>query len=121
MPYVVSAVALDYDPKKWFSEPIEISPTPPPGFDSPSEWDYYMRYGKMHFIYDYSTFSFVDIQKEFAPGRILLIVRPDEFNALIEFEKLLKPDEFKIENPSQYIIHRIYSPDNEETLLLCRF
>ena len=113
MPYVVSLVVLNYDPHKWFAEPRN--------FFKAGEWDYYTQYGKMHFIYDFSTFSISDLQKKFAPGRILLIVRPDEFTALIEFEKMLRPDEFKIENPFQHIIHRIYGPDNEATLWLCRF
>jgi 4-amino-4-deoxy-L-arabinose transferase-like glycosyltransferase len=113
MPYVVTAVALDYDPKRWFSEPIEVT--------TPDEWDFYTRYGKMYFIYDYSTFSFVELQKKFAPGRILLIVRPDEYTALIGFEELERPDEFKLENPAEHIIHKIYGPDGGEVLWLCRF
>ena len=113
MPYVVSLVVLNYDPHKWFAEPRN--------FFKAGEWDYYTQYGKMHFIYDFPTFSILDLQKKFALGRILLIVRPDEFTALIEFEKMLRPDEFKIENPFQHIIHRIYGPDNEATLWLCRF
>lgn len=121
MPYVITTVALSYDPKRWFSEPIEIAQTPPLGVESPCEWDFYLRYGKMHFIYDYAAFSFVELQKKFAPDKILLIVRPDEYTFLIEFEKLEKPGEFKLENPDEKIIHRIYGPDGQASLLLCRF
>jgi 4-amino-4-deoxy-L-arabinose transferase-like glycosyltransferase len=121
MPYVVTAVALNYDPKKWFSEPIEIAPEPPAGVELPCEWDFYTRYGKMHFIYDYVTFSFMELQKKFAPGRILFILRPDEYAFLLECEKLERPDEFKLENPDEKIIHKIYAPDGSESLVLCRF
>jgi hypothetical protein len=120
MPYVVTAVVLNYDPKRWFSEPIEFAPAPPPGVELPCEWDFYTRYGKMHFLYDYSTFSFVELQKKFAPGRVLLILRPDEYPALIYFEELERPDEFKLENPDEHILHRIYDPDGLDTLWLCR-
>jgi hypothetical protein len=120
MPYVITTVALGYDPKRWFSEPIEIAKTPPNGVENPCEWDFYTRYGKMHFIYDYSAFSFVELQKKFAPGRILLIVRPDEYTALLDFEELERPGEFKLENPTEHIIHKIYDPDGNGALWLCK-
>jgi hypothetical protein len=142
MPYVITTVVLGYDPKKWFSEPIEISPTPPPGFESSSEWDYYTRYGKMHFIYDYSDFSIPQFQEKFTTGRTLLILRSSEFilsvatdklkeleksgdeaamNALVQKLNLEKPDTSLIGNLADKIIHKIYGPDGEETLWLCRF
>ncbi|MFA5252443.1 MAG: glycosyltransferase family 39 protein [Phycisphaerae bacterium] len=113
MPYVVSAVVLGYDPKLWFSQPRD--------FVTIDEWDYYTRYGKMHFLYDYSNFSIAELQKKFAPGRMLLILRPDEYAMLVEREKLQKPNEFKLENPAENIVHRIYRPDGSEVLWLCRF
>jgi hypothetical protein len=113
MPYVITTVALSYDPVKWFSGPIE--------FYTPDEWDHYTRYGKMHFIYDYSTFSFTELQKKFTPGRLLFILRPDEYIALIEREKRERPDEFKLENSAERVIHKIYSPEGNEVLWLCRF
>jgi 4-amino-4-deoxy-L-arabinose transferase-like glycosyltransferase len=113
MPYVISTVVLGYDPKLWFSQPRD--------FITIGEWDYYTRYGKMHFLYDYSTFSFLELQKNFAPGRVLLILRPEEYTALIGFEELERPDEFKLENPTEHIIHKIYGPDGGEVLCLCRF
>jgi len=122
MPYVVTAVALNYDPKKWFSEPIEFAPAPPPEVELPCEWDFYTRYGKMHFLYDiYINFYISDLQKKFSPGKILLILRPDEYTMLIEIEKMERPDEFKLENPDEKIIHKIYAPDGSESLVLCRF
>jgi hypothetical protein len=142
MPYVVTAVALSYDPKKWFSEPIENYSMSPPEFKSPSEWDYYTKYGKMHFIYDYSDFSISQFQKKFTTGRTLFILRPNEFitsvvtDKLKELEKsgdeaamvalvqklnLDKPDTSLIGNLADKIIYKIYSPDGVETLWLCKF
>jgi len=40
---------------------------------------------------------------------------------LIEIEKMERPDEFKLENPDEKIIHKIYAPDGSESLVLCRF
>lgn len=113
MPYVVTAVALGYDPKRWFNEPIEVT--------TPDEWDFYTRYGKMHFLYDYSTFSFAELQKKFSPGRVLLILRPDEYMATMSFEEIERPGESKLENIAEHIIHKIYDPDGAESLWLCRF
>ena len=82
MPYVVTTVARNDDPKKWFGGPIELLPhSLPIGVETPCEWDFYTRYGKMHFIYDYAAFSFVELQKKFTPSSILLIVRPFEISA----------------------------------------
>ncbi|MGB8226191.1 MAG: glycosyltransferase family 39 protein [Sedimentisphaerales bacterium] len=104
MPYVITTVALNYDPKRWFSEPIEVVP---------SEYDFYLQYGKMHFLYDYTNFSILELQKKSAPGRLLFILRPDEFNAIAKIEQ--------IENPTQYIVHRISGPESSNVLWLCRF
>jgi 4-amino-4-deoxy-L-arabinose transferase-like glycosyltransferase len=106
MPYVITTVALSYDPSRWFSEPIE--------FSTPTEWDFYTRYGKMNFLYGYSRFSFSQLQKKFAPGKVLLILRPKEFIMLVEREK------FKLENPTEHIIHRIYNSAGMEVLWLCK-
>jgi len=143
MPYVVTTVVLSYDPKRWFSEPIEFTQTPPPGVELPCEWDFYTRYGKMHFIYDDVNFSISDLQKKFAPGRLLVILRPyelilstvvenlqklenqdDESLVSTELEKLEyleKPDVSALGPLAEHIIHKIYGPDGEEALWLCRF
>ncbi|MGB8226190.1 MAG: glycosyltransferase family 39 protein [Sedimentisphaerales bacterium] len=113
MPYVVTAVALNYDPNRWFSEPIEISTATTLGIENASEWDFYTRYGKMHFIYDYTNFSILELQKKFAPGRLLFILRPDEYSVLAKMEN--------IENPTRYVVHRIIGPENSDVLWLCRF
>ena len=105
MPYVITTVALGYDPNKWFSEPIKVQ--------TYGEWDFYMRYGKMHFLYDSSSFPISELQKKFAPGRLLFILRPEEYRFIAEIEQ--------IDNPAQYVVHRIISPENTDVLWLCRF
>jgi hypothetical protein len=118
MPYVITAVVLNYDPKKWFSEPIEFAPVPP-GVEFPCEWDFYKRYGKMYFIYDYSTFSIAELQKKFSSGKVLLVLRPEELVMFLEREKL---DEAGIiKNLSEHMVHTIYRPDGNEVLWLSRF
>ncbi|MGA2916529.1 MAG: hypothetical protein ABSE89_10935 [Sedimentisphaerales bacterium] len=67
----------------------------------------------MHFIYDYSNFSLSALLKKYAPGRLLFILRPDEFGLIAKAEKL--------ENPAQYVVHRIIGPENTDVLWLCRF
>ena len=95
MPYVITTVALGYDPKKWFSEPLDVN--------TPGEWDIYTRYGKLYFLYDNSVLLFIkERQKD---GRALLIMRPGELN---------------LDNPQQQIIHRIIRPDGEAVLLICQ-
>jgi hypothetical protein len=84
----------------------------------PCEWDFYTRYGKMHFIYDYSSFSITELQKKFAPGRLLLILRPGEFVKIIEREKW---DQSRLQNLAEHVVHRISRPDGAEVLWLCRF
>jgi 4-amino-4-deoxy-L-arabinose transferase-like glycosyltransferase len=133
MPYVVTTVALSYDPQKWFSEPIEVN--------TPGEWDIYSRYGKMHFIYDYSNFSITELQKKYAPNKVLVVLRPQEFLLLTTFEKfkelgklsdepamraaieelnLEKPDVSKLGPLAERIIYKICTPDGTEVLWLCR-
>jgi 4-amino-4-deoxy-L-arabinose transferase-like glycosyltransferase len=141
MPYVITTVVLGYDPKKWFSEPVETA-NMLPGSSLDPQWDYYTRYGKMHFIYDYSDFSISKLQEKFTSGRTLFILRPNEFimsvvtdklkeleksgdeaaaNALVQKLNLDRPDTSLIGNLADKIIHKIYDPDGEETLWLCRF
>jgi hypothetical protein len=93
MPYVITAVVLDYDPQKWFAD----------GFDLTTEgqWDFYTRYGKMYFMYD--KFFKPPVEKTYPPGRTLFIVRPGELN----FESI-----------SAQLVHKIIGPDGEIALLL---
>jgi len=95
MPYVITAVALGYDPQKWFSEPRE--------FTTLEEWDLYTRYGKFYFMYNNIPKPSPDITLH--PGRTLFIVRPD--------------DEL-LQNISPKIIHEIVSPDGKTALLICQ-
>jgi len=94
MPYVISTVVLGYDPKKWFSEPRE--------FTTEGEWDYCTRYGKMYFMY---KGLFKQPAEQYRQNRVLFIIRPGELNL---------PD------PDKQIIRKIYRPDGQETLWLCR-
>ena len=93
MPHVTTAVALGYDPEKWFNEPRD--------FTTVGEYDYYTRYGKMYFMYGQPI---EPILKSLPPNpRILVIVRPEE-----ELEG----------NPN--IVHTIYAPEGIPTLLILK-
>jgi len=94
MPYIITTVVLDYDPKRWFSEPID--------FTTPGEWDIYTRYGKMYFMY--KTLPKQSAEK-YRPDRLLFIIRPDEIDP---------------RNPSLRVIHKIIRPDGKEVLLICQ-
>jgi 4-amino-4-deoxy-L-arabinose transferase-like glycosyltransferase len=93
MPYVITTVALGYDPKKWFSGPRE--------FTTPGEWDIYTRYGKMYFMYDKLFKLPPDIT--YYKGKTLFITRPGEIN---------------FENIPSKIIHEIVRPDGKVVLLI---
>ena len=94
MPYVLTLVAMKYDPQQWFDEPRDI--------DTPGEWDFYNRYGKMYFMYDDSFRN--ELQKLQQQGlqrdRVLFIVRPGELGRM-------------------NIIHKIVNPNGLEVLWLC--
>ena len=94
MPYVVSLVALNYDPNRWFNEPKD--------FYTKGEFDYYTRYGKMYFMY---KDHFNPPEEQYLAGRVLLIIRPGEID---------------ISDPQRQIIHKISRPDGIVTLCLCR-
>jgi hypothetical protein len=95
MPYVLTAVALGYDPKRWFSEPLDVN--------TPGEWDIYTHYGKLYFLYDNSLLP--SLKERHKNGRALLVMRPGELN---------------LENPGQRILHQIVRPDGEVVLLICQ-
>ncbi|MBN2019349.1 MAG: glycosyltransferase family 39 protein [Sedimentisphaerales bacterium] len=93
MPYIITLTAIGYEPNKWFNEPQE--------FTTSDIWDYYTRYGKMHFIYKNSyVSSLISLQQSNPASRILFIIRPGEFN-------LGEP------------IHRIIRTDGKEVLWIC--
>jgi 4-amino-4-deoxy-L-arabinose transferase-like glycosyltransferase len=92
MPYVVTLVALDYDPHRWFSEERT--------WFTDVEFDYYTRYGKMYFMYPPAASQMLKSLPRKA--RILFIVRPGELG---------------LKNP----IHQIYRPyDGEPALWMCQ-
>ena len=95
MPYVLTAVALGYDPKRWFSEPLDVN--------TPGEWDIYTHYGKLYFLYDNSLLP--SLKERHKNGRTLLVMRPGELN---------------LENPGQQVLHKIVRPDGEVVLLICQ-
>ncbi len=93
MPYVITLVALNYDPHRWFSEPRE--------FFSSKEWDYYTHYGKMYFMYNDSFQPVLDALQQIPDRKpILFIVRPGELG-------LTDP------------IYRITDPTGKDCLWLC--
>jgi hypothetical protein len=94
MPYVLSLVALNYDPNRWFSDPRK--------FHTDGEFDYYTRCGRMYFMYK-KYFNFPD--EQYRAGRVLLIIRPGEID---------------IPDPARQVIHIIPRPDGIPTLWLCR-
>jgi 4-amino-4-deoxy-L-arabinose transferase-like glycosyltransferase len=102
MANMVAAVTMGYDPKRWFSEPLE--------FTTIGEWDNYTRCGKMHFMcYDLfaSMKDFIDkalSSGQYRTGHILLIIRPGEV---------------RIPDPDRQIVHKIIGPDGTEALWLC--
>jgi hypothetical protein len=103
MPYIITLVALDYEPKEWFKDQREMKTT--------DEWDYCKRYGKMFFLYE-NSFGTAESEIEkivtrgkYRPGRVLLIIRPGE----------MLPNKYKPE-----IIHKVVRPDGVDALWLCR-
>ena len=85
MPYVITLVALGYDPNQWFNDPRE--------FFTNGEWDYYTHYGKMYFIYDESFIpALALLQRGFLPSRIFFIIRPGELNLSQPIYRIVNPD-----------------------------
>ncbi len=94
MPYIISLVTLGHDPHRWFNEPRESVTI--------NEFDYYTRYGKMHFMYGK---SFLPALNQLPRNdRVLFIIRPGEFR------------EFGLKNP----IHQIRLSGGVPTLWLCQ-
>lgn len=90
MPYIISLVALNHDPHRWFTEQRF--------YFAADEFDCCSRYGRMYFMYDD---SFIAAIKDSAPDTCLyFIVRPGQFP--------LEP------------VYRINQPDGTEVLWICR-
>ncbi len=70
-PYLISLVALEHDPEKWFAEPKDYS--------TAGDWDLYTRYGKMYFMYPNQPGWIEGLRELMENGRedrVAFIVRP---------------------------------------------
>jgi 4-amino-4-deoxy-L-arabinose transferase-like glycosyltransferase len=71
-PFAVTLVGLGYDPERWFREPRDRR-----AFD----YDIYVRYGKMHFMYrDFWVPELNALEANGRVDRVLFIVRPGELH-----------------------------------------
>ena len=91
-PYVVTMVALDYDPQRWFQDERTVRTTP--------EWDQYVRVGKLFFYYDKGDLAPLEALK--AEGRLHRVIY------------MVRPGETQLSNPA----HAIYGPDGQPALLI---
>jgi len=72
-PYILTAVGLEHDPHRWFSEIREV--------DLGGQWDRYRRYGKYHFLFDESPAEVVQRLSENArKERVVFVVREGELD-----------------------------------------
>ena len=101
-PYIVTLVALEYDPERWFEEARE--------YTTPDEWDIYTRYGKMRFMYGGSWVKdFDELARNGETDRAVFVLRPGA-----EYEQLRGP--LKLGPP----VHIIRRPDGTEMLYICQ-
>ncbi len=75
LPYVVSLVALNYDPEQWFQEPR--------AHETLYGFDLYSRYGKVHFLYEGSLGTapreaLDRLRNNGRPDSVVFIARPGE-------------------------------------------
>jgi len=93
-PYIITLVALGYDPQRWFRQQRDFVPT--------ESFDIYTSYGKMRFMYGQSFIpALKELQQSNQHNRIIFIVRPGELG---------------LKDP----IHQIYRPDGKVTLWICQ-
>lgn len=70
-PYIVTLVGLGYDPRRWLADPREVQPGP--------QWDVYLRYGKIHFLYrDAWKQRILELAEAAEPPRVVFLLRPGE-------------------------------------------
>jgi len=70
-PYIVTLVGLGYDPRRWLAEPRAVLPG--------SQWDTYLRYGKIHFMYgEFWNQRILELGRAAEPRRLVFLVRPGE-------------------------------------------
>lgn len=73
MPYMLTLVALDYDPAQWRRDEKAS------GRYANSEWEYYTRFGKFHFLYDAAGFNALrQRQYDARRERVIVVARPNE-------------------------------------------
>lgn len=85
MPYVVSLVALEYEPEKWFSQPRDFFTT--------MGYNHYTNYGKMYFMYKPALkHSLQKLQQNTRRERVLFMIRPNQLNLGKPLYKIDAPD-----------------------------
>jgi 4-amino-4-deoxy-L-arabinose transferase-like glycosyltransferase len=73
MPYIISLVALGYDPQQWFRDERELITI--------GEWEHYHHFGKFHFLYGPDDFRAIQaLQQNGRREHVIFIVRPGEVN-----------------------------------------
>jgi hypothetical protein len=83
-PWSILAVGAEQDPRLWLAEPRDIRP---------SEYDLYVRDGKMYFTYgDLWRPYFQQIISDGKPQRVVFIVRPGEISATDPVYVVRRPD-----------------------------
>lgn len=77
-PYIITLVGLSYNPHQWFEDTKVVY--------TPGEWDVYIRYGKMRFMYPGGTYGWLPgMRKLKNNGRddhVVFILRTEEVPAL---------------------------------------
>jgi 4-amino-4-deoxy-L-arabinose transferase-like glycosyltransferase len=93
IPYVTTLVALNYDPRDWFSQPRKMT--------RHNEWEAYWRCGKLYFMYgDVYKPSLRALQRNRRDDHVYFIIRPGEIDA----------------GPPLYEVH---GPDGQPCLWIC--
>ena len=70
-PWVVTLVALQYDPRRWFCEPRVL--------DDRGAWDRYVRFGKFWFLHpDERQQRLAELTAGSRRQRVILLLRPEE-------------------------------------------
>jgi hypothetical protein len=78
LPYIVTVVALEYDPKQWFRDVRDINRHQ---VDASRDvmWDYYFRVGKLYFMYGLTwVYDVQQLQQNGRPDRVYFVMYPDE-------------------------------------------
>jgi 4-amino-4-deoxy-L-arabinose transferase-like glycosyltransferase len=92
-PFAITLVGLRYDARQWFRDARTLGRA--------GEWDIYLRYGRMHFLY--GQYWRPHLEAELADGRTQRVLF------------VLRPGELGLRNP----IHVIRRPDGQDALWIC--